>query len=111
MSDDPTTQSDFDPTVPAEEREALEAIGAELTAARPVPRAAFRARLRSQLTAEDFLTWRPRRVRLTITAYAGSGLAALAFATAGLFGVGPFAADGGRAEVRVDAAVQAPDRR
>ncbi|MDP9244981.1 MAG: hypothetical protein M3O77_07840 [Chloroflexota bacterium] len=58
---------------------------------RPIPAAPFRARLRAQLAerAIEPAGWRPRRLGLLVTAYAGSGLALLAVAAIGLAGTGP----------------------
>ena len=58
---------------------------------RPLPRAAFRAELRRSLLL-DRSGVRPRRLRLLIAAYAGSGALLIAVAAIGLAGVGPLAA-------------------
>ena len=71
----------------------LELLARRLQAERPVPRPAFRGELRRRLIGE--LERRPAqvgRVRLLITAYAGSGAALLAIAVIGLAGFGPLAA-------------------
>jgi hypothetical protein len=61
---------------------------------RPVPAAAFRGELRRHLLSRGPAAAgpAPRRLRVLITTYAGSGLALLAVATLGLAGVGPFGA-------------------
>lgn len=60
---------------------------------RPVPSAGFRGELRRRLVAGVHRhRERPARLRLMINAYAGSGTALLAFAAAGLAGIGPFGA-------------------
>lgn len=58
---------------------------------RPVPSAGFRGELRRRLMAGARRhRARPAHLRLMINAYAGSGTALLAVATAGLAGIGPF---------------------
>jgi len=60
---------------------------------RPVPAAGFRGELRRQLVAGMARHQaRPAHLRLLISAWAGSGSALLAFAAAGVAGVGPFSA-------------------
>lgn len=71
----------------------LDEITTRLEAERPIPRPAFRGDLRRhlvELTGSRRPT--PTRLRLAITAYAGSGTALLAVAAVGLAGVGPFGA-------------------
>jgi hypothetical protein len=72
----------FDP----DERE----LEARLRAERPLPSAAFRGDLRRALLDSPHAS-RPRRLRLLVTAYAGSGLALLLVAAVGLAGAGPLA--------------------
>ena len=72
--------------------EEIDPIDERLERERLVPTAAFRGELRRHLTAETGAGPRaPRRQRLLITAYAGSGGLLLAIAAVGLAGVGPFA--------------------
>lgn len=78
-------EHDYDPE--------LDDVAARLEAERPVPRAAFRGDLRRRLMARGRERQSaPARLRLAITAYAGSGTALLAVAAAGLAGIGPFGA-------------------
>ena len=70
----------------------LEEIDARLRAGRPVPRARFRGDLRRWLLAGGEGEPAPRRLRLLITAYAGTGTALLAIAAVGVAGLGPFGA-------------------
>ena len=65
-------------------------LSARLRSERPVPRAAFRSVLRRSLLASPQAS-RPRRLRLLIGAYAGSGVALLLVAMVGLAGGGPLA--------------------
>jgi hypothetical protein len=58
---------------------------------RPVPAAAFRGELRRHLLRGAAAS-PPRRLRLLIAAYAGSGLALVAIAAIGVAGAGPLAA-------------------
>jgi hypothetical protein len=70
-----------------------EEIAERLRAERPVPSAAFRGELRRRvLLADRRRPVRPRRLRLLVTAYAGSGALLLAIAAIGLAGVGPLSA-------------------
>jgi hypothetical protein len=72
--------------------EALDSIAARLEAERPLPGAAFRGDTRRALLAEaERRPAAPRRLRLVIAAFAGSGTALLAIAAIGLAGVGPLA--------------------
>ena len=67
-------------------------LATRLEAERPVPRPAFRGDLRRALLgAADRRPAAPARLRLMITAFAGSGTVLLAIATVGLAGVGPLA--------------------
>jgi hypothetical protein len=61
-----------------------------LRAQRPVPSAGFRGTLRRRLLAGAGRP-APGRLRLLITAYAGSGTLLLAIAALGLTGTGPLA--------------------
>jgi hypothetical protein len=71
----------------------LDPIATRLETERPVPRASFRGDLRRLLSRElERRPVQPRRLRLLIAAYAGSGVALLAVAAAGLASVGPFGA-------------------
>jgi hypothetical protein len=70
----------------------LERIAARLESERPVPAAAFRGELRRRLQERSRrIPAAPRRLRLAITAYAGSGLILLAIAAIGVAGAGPLA--------------------
>jgi hypothetical protein len=67
-------------------------IEERLVRGRPVPRAGFRAELRSDLlTSLEATGWRPRRLRLLVTAYAGAGAALLLVLAIGVSGAGPLA--------------------
>jgi hypothetical protein len=71
----------------------LEPIADRLRAERPVPRAGFRADLRSRLLAARARRPAPhRRIRMLIVVYAGSGAALLVIAALGAAGAGPLAA-------------------
>jgi hypothetical protein len=75
------------------ENRELDRLIRRLDAERPVPRAAFRGELRRHLLESlDARPAPPRRLRLLIAAYGGSGLALLAIAAIGVAGTGPFAA-------------------
>jgi hypothetical protein len=67
-------------------------VGRRLAAERPVPRAGFRAELRSSLMRSQGSEVAPRRLGLLIAAYAGSGAALLILAGLGLAGSGPLGA-------------------
>jgi hypothetical protein len=68
-------------------------LGKRLEAERPVPRAGFRAELRRRLLEAGSERALARgRLRLLITAYAGSGVVLLAIAALGVAGAGPLAA-------------------
>ena len=85
---DPERDEILEPKLGAAERERLLETARLLEQARPRPRPAFRGELARQLRARSAA---PRRVRLLIGAYAGSGLALLAVVAIGLGGVGPLA--------------------
>ena len=64
-----------------------------LASERPVPSAGYRARVRADLLASlPAREARPRRVRLLIAAYAGSGALLLVVAAVGVAGAGPLSA-------------------
>ena len=69
----------------------LAAMTSRLEAERPVPSAAFRGELRRRLLGSATGVAVPRRLRLLVAAYGGSGMALLAVAALGLVGAGPFA--------------------
>ena len=80
------------PYVDAHEKEDIDSIAERLLDERPVPRAGFRAELRAhlrELEADRRPAWRPRRLRVLIGAYAGSGFLLLVVAALGLSGTGP----------------------
>ena len=82
-----------DPGLPPEGSAELVHVARRLEEERPVPRAGFRAELRSKLlTAGREPAWAGGRLRLRIAAYAGSGVALLAIAAVGVAGAGPLAA-------------------
>jgi hypothetical protein len=85
---DPQTDDILDETLRPAERAALLETANRLDEARPVPRPAFRGRLARQLGARPT---RPERIRVLISAYAGSGLLLLAVVAVGLAGIGPLA--------------------
>lgn len=75
------------------EREELDGLADRLRGERPVPRAGFRAELRSRLVEARARRRAPRgRIRLLIAAYAGSGAVLLLVAAFGVAGAGPLAA-------------------
>jgi hypothetical protein len=82
---------DLEPQVKDEEREALAALAMRLKEDRPVPSPGMRNAIQSKLIAEGSSTASSRIGRL-ILGYATSGALLLLVATAGLVGVGPFAA-------------------
>lgn len=77
--------------MPADEAEALADLGQRLARERPIPRPVFRGELTRSLFSGGGAGARPKRLRLLIAAYGGSGAAMLAIAAAGLVGLGPFA--------------------
>jgi hypothetical protein len=70
----------------------LEDVAERLRSGRPVPRAGFRAELRSQLLAGARRPLGPGRLRLLIAAHAFSGAVLLAVVAVGVAGAGPLAA-------------------
>lgn len=68
----------------------LHDLASRLESERPVPGAAFRGDLRRRLLSSPG-SGAPARLRLMISAYAGSGAALLAIAAVGVAGMGPFA--------------------
>lgn len=99
MSEDrPTTSKggisdELRPYVDRHEAEAIDRVGERLLSERQRPRPAFRAELRAQLSAKAPAReqWRPKRLRVLVAAYLGSGLTLLAVAAVGLSGAGPLA--------------------
>jgi hypothetical protein len=76
---------EFDPELPAEERDALLRFASDLDGARPVPPPAFRGDLGRAVTADAarrHLRPRPQRLWLWVAASAASGAALLAVAAA-----------------------------
>jgi hypothetical protein len=70
--------------------EDVDPIAERLRTERPVPSAGFRGELRRRLIVADRKRpVAPRRLRLLVTAYAGSGALLMAIAAIGLAGVGP----------------------
>lgn len=68
-------------------------LAERLSRERPVPRAGFRAELRTRLmTAAAGRDVAPERLRLLIAAYAGSGVALLLVVAVGVAGAGPLSA-------------------
>jgi hypothetical protein len=67
---------------------ALAELAARLDDERPLPRAGFRARLRNELIGAEQRAPGPR----VLVAYAASGALLLAFALAGVAGLGPLSA-------------------
>jgi hypothetical protein len=86
-----TDEHDLPAQDPAE-ADALARLERRLQDERPIPSAGFRAMLRQRLTAGSAgtTTVRPRLLWAQVAAYAGSGLALLMVAAAGVLGSGPF---------------------
>jgi hypothetical protein len=84
---------DFEPGLPAEERDALIRIAAQLEGERPIPAAAFRGDLRRRLVVGDGQRFASRfglaGTRRLAFASLASGAALLLLAAAGLAHVGP----------------------
>ena len=97
------TPDDFEPGIPADEREQLERLASRLVADRPVPRPAFRGELRRSIVRAP----RPRRMRLRVVAYLVSGAALLAISALGVNDVGPLAPHAGARQGAVQAQVSA----
>jgi hypothetical protein len=81
------SHDDFEPGIPADERERLERLASRLVGDRPVPRPAFRGDLRRRIVRAP----QARRLRLRVVGYLVSGAALLAIAAFGVNGVGPLA--------------------
>ena len=81
------SHDDFEPGIPADERESLERLASRLVGDRPVPRPAFRGELRRSVARAP----QARRLRLRVLAYVVSGAALLAIAALGVNDVGPLA--------------------
>jgi hypothetical protein len=81
------SHDDFEPGLPADERESLERLASRLVGDRPVPRPAFRGELRRRIVRAP----QTRRLRLRVLAYLVSGAALLAIAALGVNDVGPLA--------------------
>jgi hypothetical protein len=80
------------PYVDRAEAEAIDQVGDRLAASCPVLRPAYRSQLRAHLASlSEAQPWRPRRLKLAVFAYVGSGLFLLAIAAIGVAGSGPFA--------------------
>jgi hypothetical protein len=73
------------------EADEIEAVAERLGTERPRPRPGFRAELRRSLSDPSSLTlaMRPKRLRLVVAAYCGSGCLLLGVAAIGLAGSGP----------------------
>ena len=97
------THDDFEPGIPADERDHLERLASRLVADRPLPRPAFRGELRRSLARAP----RARRLRLQVVAYLVSGAALLAIAALGVNDVGPLAPHPGAQQGAVQAQVSA----
>lgn len=80
------------PYVDRSDADAVNETADRLVRSRPVPRAGFRAELRTQLLERERQSpraWRPKNLKAAIFAYAASGLALLAVAALGTTGSGP----------------------
>lgn len=83
---------DLEPNLNANEREGLLAVAERLVQERPLPAASFRGDLGRRLArGEHRRLVAPRRLRLAIASYLGSGALLLAVPAIGIFGAGPFA--------------------
>jgi hypothetical protein len=99
MTEDHTTSrpggvsDELRPYVDRSEAESIDQVAARLERERPRPRPAFRSELRARLDrrASERPVWRPRRLRVLVGAYLGSGLLLMGIAAIGLAGVGPLA--------------------
>jgi hypothetical protein len=89
MHDPDDIRADLAPDLGGDD--ALRSLAERLVRERPVPGGAFRGDLRRRLLGVGAPFSRPRRLRLLIAAYAGSGAAMMAVAALGLAGAGPFA--------------------
>jgi hypothetical protein len=100
---------DFDPDLPASERDELERLAARLIAERPIPRAGFRAYLRGRLARGN----ERRHLRLQAAAYLASGVALLLVAALGVNDLGPLAPQapaGGTAQAQLSVQPAPGDR-
>jgi hypothetical protein len=94
-TDEPTWfRNDLEPDVDAAERAVLWRVADVLIAARPYPRAAFRAALRQSLRGSQSPTAfeRPRALWARVAALGLPGLVLLGLVAVGVAGSGPFAA-------------------
>ena len=83
---------ELQPYVDAGEAEAIDRLGERLLEReRPLPSAGFRSQVRASLYGSGRVRteWRPKRLRVLVAAYAGSGAALMAIAAIGLGGAGP----------------------
>ena len=87
-----TTPRDIRADLEADATDDLIALAERLARERPVPAAAFRGALRRRLLDGRGQHSRPARLRLLITAYAGSGAVLLLVGAASAVGMGPLAA-------------------
>lgn len=80
------------PYVDRAEAEGFEELAPRLEGERPVPRAGFRAELRShlgRLERDRPVAWRPHHLGRLVAGYCGAGALLLAVAAIGLTGAGP----------------------
>ncbi len=93
MSDRTDIRSDLEPELEPTEAKTLLGVGERLDRERPVPRPGFRGETGRYLSSEveSAPQARPRRLKLLIAGYAGSGLALLVVALIGVLGAGPLA--------------------
>jgi hypothetical protein len=85
---DPDRDEILDPKLGPTERTRLLQTAHQLEHARPLPRPDFRGKLARRLRTRPA---DPERVRMLISAYAGSGLLLLMVVAIGLAGIGPLA--------------------
>ena len=92
MDEQPDTfAAELEPGIDAEERSALWKTAAALLAARPYPRAAFRATLRQRVLNTAGVHERPSALWARVAALALPALVLLALVAAGVGHHGPFA--------------------
>jgi hypothetical protein len=91
MTREADIRADLDPDLQAPEAASLLAVADRLDRERPVPRPSWRGDTGRYLTSELETTRhaRPRRFRLLVAGYAGSGAVLLAVALIGVAGAGP----------------------